>query len=55
MKDFKNGVEDNFPHFYIYSIVDFAQGIYRKCIRIAITKNMWKRLAANHLLTKLIE
>ena len=30
MEDFKNGMEDNLPHFNTNSILDFAHGIYRK-------------------------
>ena len=55
MEDIKNGMEDNFPYFHTdtNSILDFTHGIYRKIytIRIVIAKNMWKRLAANHLST----
>ena len=49
MEDFKNGLEGNLLYFDTNSILDFAHGIYKKYIRIVVTKNMWKRLAANHL------
>ena len=49
MEDFKNGMEGNLPYFHTKPILDFEHGIYRKYIRIVITKNMWKSLAANHL------
>ena len=49
MEDFKNGMEGNLPYFLSNSILDFASGIYKKYIRIVVTKNMWKRLVANHL------
>ena len=49
MEDFKNGMEDNLPYFHTNSILDFAHGIYRKIYtRITITKNIRKRIAANH-------
>ena len=53
MEDFKNGMEDNLPYFHTNSILDFAYGIYRKIynVRIVITKNIRKRLAADHLST----
>ena len=50
MEDFKNEMEDNLPYFYTNFILDFAHGNYRKINTcIVIIKNMWKRLAANHL------
>ena len=50
MEDFKNGMEHNLPYFHTISILDFAHGIYRKVNTDSmITKNMWKRFAANHL------
>ena len=48
MEDFKNGMEDNLPYFHTTSILDFTHGIYKKCIWIVITKNIRKRIAANH-------
>ena len=51
MKDFKNEMEDNLPHFHTNSILDFAHGVYRKKKRIVTIKNLWKRLAADQLST----
>ena len=51
MEDFKNGMEDNLPYFHTNFILDFTHGIYRKYIRIVITKNVRKRIAANYLST----
>ena len=52
MEGFKNGMEDKLPYFHTNSILDFAHGILqKKYIWIVITKNMWKRLLANHMST----
>ena len=53
MEDFKNGMEDNLPYFHTNYILDFLNGIYRKLyrLRIAITKNIKKRLVTNHMST----
>ena len=37
--------------FHTNSILDFANGIYKKYIRMVITKYIRKRLEANHLST----
>ena len=47
---FQNRMEDNRPYFHINSVLDFAHGLYRK---IYTDKNIWKRLAANHLSTNI--
>ena len=54
MEDFKNGMENNLPYFHTNSVLDFSHDIYRKIklvYTIVIPKNIWKRLAANHLST----
>ena len=48
MEDFKNGMEENLPYFQTHSILDFAHGIYKKFLWIVITKNIRKRIAADH-------
>ena len=48
-EDFKNGMEDNLPYFHVNSYKILHVAFTDKYIRVVTIKNMWQRLAANHL------